>query len=169
MYERMVKRSDGMVKKSRKMEALLWSIAFPGFGQFLNHKYFKGVVLLLFEFLINVQGRINSAIVHSFNGNIFAAIEESNYLWLMFYPCIYMFGIWDAYKDAGGDQPYLFLPFVFAAYIGTLGVVYSPTFQLFGYYLGPIFLPIICLLLGYLIGWLLKKFIFMKKPTTELL
>src|SRR5699024_1922917 len=53
------------------------------------------------------------------------AIQQVDYQWIMFYPCIYMFAIWDAYKDAGGGGPYAFLPFVFAAYFGTIGVIYS--------------------------------------------
>jgi TM2 domain-containing membrane protein YozV len=35
-------------------ETLLWSIALPGFGQFLNGKYVKGLTLLFLEFLVNV-------------------------------------------------------------------------------------------------------------------
>ena len=36
-------------------EVLLWSIAFPGFGQLLNGKYFKGIMLILLEVIINIQ------------------------------------------------------------------------------------------------------------------
>lgn len=36
-------------------ERLLWSIALPGFGQFLNKKYLKGIVFVFLEFLVNVQ------------------------------------------------------------------------------------------------------------------
>ena len=41
------------------------------------------------------------AILYSFQGNIIReAIEATNYQWLMSYPCLYMFSMWDAYKDA---------------------------------------------------------------------
>ena len=51
-------------------EKLLWSIALPGFGQYLNGKYFKGTVLLILEFLINIQSNFNQVILISFHGEI---------------------------------------------------------------------------------------------------
>lgn len=67
-------------------EALLWSIALPGFGQFLNGKPLKGIVFVFLEFLINVQGNFNTIIISSFQGDINKAIEQADYQWLMFYP-----------------------------------------------------------------------------------
>lgn len=52
------------------MEVLLWSIALPGFGQLLNRKYIKGILLIVLEVMINVMARLNVAIVHSFHGDI---------------------------------------------------------------------------------------------------
>src|SRR5699024_12660281 len=89
------------------------------------------------------------------------AIEAANYLWLMFYPCIYLFAIWDAYKDAGAHElPFMYIPFVMSAYTGTLGVIYSSKFQLLGFYLGPVFLPLIFMLLGFFIGVFIGKIIY---------
>lgn len=107
----MEKRAD---LKSKKLEVLLWSIALPGFGQLLNRKYMKGFVLIGLEFLVNVMGNFNTIIVLSFNMKIEEAIAQTNYLWLMFYPCLYFFAIWDAYKDAGGgEKPFAYLPLYF--------------------------------------------------------
>ena len=140
-----------------RIEKILWSIALPGFGQFLNGKLIKGIVLIFLEFLINVQANINTIILLSFNGNIQQAIESANYQWLMFYPCIYMFAIYDAYRDAGGDKVSLsFLPFVVSAYTGTIGVIYSAKFTIFGVLLGPVFLPILFFVLGVTIGYILR-------------
>ncbi|MFS0671563.1 hypothetical protein [Ornithinibacillus sp. 179-J 7C1 HS] len=148
------------MSKDRKLEVLLWSIALPGFGQFLNGKLFKGTVLILLEFIVNVKSRLNYAIIPSFHGDIHAAIASVEYQWLMFYPCIYLFAIWDAYRDAGGgEEPYAFIPFVFSAYIGTIGVVYSSTFNIYGLYLGVIWLPIIFLIVGFLIGKGIRVFL----------
>ncbi|MDQ0245063.1 hypothetical protein J2S09_002639 [Bacillus fengqiuensis] len=72
-------------------EKLMWSIAFPGFGQYLNGKYFKGTVLLILEFLINIQANFNQVILLSFHGEIGDAIKHADYQWLMFYPCLYFF------------------------------------------------------------------------------
>jgi hypothetical protein len=51
----------------------------------------------------------------SFRGHIQSVVDRTNYQWLMFYPCLYMFAMWDGYKDAGGGKESSFLPFVFSA------------------------------------------------------
>ncbi|WP_405098680.1 hypothetical protein [Oceanobacillus sp. FSL H7-0719] len=141
-------------------EVLLWSIALPGFGHFLNGKYFKGIVLIFLEFLVNVKGNINLVIIFSFQGEIEQAIQHADYQWLMFYPCLYFFAIWDAYRDAGGGkEPYSFLPFVFSAYFMTVGVVYSSKL------LGPIWLPILSIIPGLIVGFLLQRYIRRKLTT----
>lgn len=145
------------MRKKSVLEKVLWSIALPGFGQLLNGKYIKGIVLIILEFLVNVLGNFNKVIILSFQGNIRMAIEQADYQWLMFYPCLYFFAIWDAYKDAGGGkEPYSFLPFVFSAYFVTVGTIYSSKLMLFGIVLGPIWLPILSLVPGVGIGLLLK-------------
>jgi hypothetical protein len=137
----------------KRIETLLWNIAFPGFGQFLNGKIIKGTILIALEFWINVQANMNQAIVSSFHGDIQAAIQITDYQWLLFYPCVYLFAMWDAYKDAGGGvAPFSYLPFVFSAFLGTIGVIYSDVLNIRGIILGPIFLPILFLLLGVMLG-----------------
>jgi hypothetical protein len=127
------------------LEKALWSIAIPGFGQFLNKRYFKGVVLIILEFVINVKANINTAIVFSFLGQTELAVKVSNYQWLMFYPCVYLYSIWDALRDGSTDEerPLLFLPFAVSAYIETIGVIYSRVFSINGVLLGPIFMLLI--------------------------
>ncbi|MFD2629598.1 hypothetical protein [Oceanobacillus kapialis] len=152
-------------EKSRKLEAVLWSIALPGFGQLLNKKYVKGLTLMILEFLINVMGNFNQIIILSFHLKIEEAIEQTNYMWLMFYPCLYFFGIWDAYKDAGGGKkPFAYLPLVFSAYFVTLGLIFSPIFKVFGQLIGPMWLPMLSLPIGLAVGgiirWILLKFIY---------
>lgn len=150
-----------------KFEALMWSIAFPGFGQLLNRHYLKGLLLVLLEFWINVRSHLNTAIIASFHGQTLASVEQADFQWLMFYPCVYLFGVWDAYKFAGGDRsPYDYLPFVFSAYIGTIGVVYSSSLKVTGVVLGTVWLPIFCLIIGAIIGGVIRGLLVlkMKKP-----
>jgi len=110
------------------------------------------------EVLINVQSNLNEVIISSFYGNIPKAIQQTNYAWLMFYPCVYLFAIWDGYKDAGGGkEAYSYIPFVTSAYLGTIGVVYSSTFELMGVLMGPIWLSILFLIIGAGIGLIIKK------------
>ncbi|MBT2281905.1 hypothetical protein [Priestia megaterium] len=143
-----------------KLEAILWSIALPGFAQLLNRKFVKGIVFLLLEFLVNVNSHFNMVIMHSFQGNIREAIEATNYQWLMFYPCLYMFTMWDAYKDAKGETPpYSYLPFVFGAYFVTIGLMYSPSLKLGQILFGPVWLPILFLIPGFLIGNFIRSMV----------
>ena len=140
------------------LEKALWSIAIPGFGQLMNKRYLKGIVLITLEFIINAKANINTAIVLSFLGKTQQAVEEVNYQWLMFYPCVYLFSIWDAYKDGSEekDKPLLFLPYAIAAYVETIGVIYSKVFRIYGTLLGPIFLPMACIFVGLFIGFIIR-------------
>lgn len=143
--------------KSKKLEAILWSIALPGFSQILNHNYIKGFIFVGLEILINVMGNLNTIIVLSFHLRIEEAIAQTNYLWLMFYPCLYFFAIWDAYRDAGGgEKPFAYLPLVFSAYIVTVGLIFSPRLTIFGYLIGPLWLPILSMPIGLTIGGLIR-------------
>lgn len=151
-------------KNGQVLEKVLWSIALPGFGQLLNGKLIKGFLFITLEFLINVQSNFNQVIVLSFNRKIMESIEQTNYQWLMFYPCLYMFAIWDAYKDAGGGKDrYSYLPFVFAAYFITVGLIFSPSVKMFGVLLGPVWLPILSLPIGLAVGIIIKKIVGRKK------
>ncbi|WP_432653149.1 hypothetical protein [Salibacterium salarium] len=112
----------------------------------------------MLEVLINVQAHLNKTIILSFHGKIEESIQHVNYGWLMFYPCLYFFAIWDAYKDDGGGQhPYSYLPFVFSAYFMTIGVIYSSELTLFQVIGGPIWLPFLFVVPGVLIGITIQK------------
>jgi hypothetical protein len=142
----------------KAIERLLWSIALPGLGQFLNQKYVKGIICIILEFLINIQSHFNEAIHLSFLGRIEEAVQVINYQWLMFYPCLYFFAMWDAYKDAGGGKsPYAFLPFVFCAYFVTVGLMYSTELTIFGIFFGPIWLPMLSVIPGVIVGLIIRE------------
>ena len=146
-----MKMIDGGIEKA------LWSIAIPGFGQLLNGKYIKGIILIILEFVINIKANINTIIVFSFLGQTELAMQQANYQWLMFYPCVYLFSIWDAYRDGiKQEKSLLFLPFAISAYVETIGVIYSQTFRVNGILLGPIFLPMICIFLGLGLGFVIR-------------
>lgn len=140
------------------IEAILWSIALPGFPQILNKQLIKGLLFIFLELLINVQSSFNEVIISSFQGNISLAIQQTNYEWLMFYPCLYFFSMWDAFREAGGAKDHFsFLPFVFTAYFVTLGLIYSSKLKIFGVLFGPIWLPMLFVLPGLIVGILTKK------------
>lgn len=145
------------MKDLSKLEAIMWSIALPGFSQLLMKKYWKGTLFVILEFIINVNSHFNSAIMQSFLWNIDSAIKIIDYQWIMFYPCLYMFAMWDAYKAVmNNEDEYAFLPFVFSAYFVTIGVMFSEKIRLFGVLFGPVFLPILSLVPGIICGYLIK-------------
>ena len=145
------------MKKPSKLEAILWSVALPGFSQLLAGQFLKGALFVILEFIVNVNSNFNQAIMYSFLWEIDKAFQVINYQWLMFYPCLYMFAMWDAYRSALNEQiKGSYLPFVFGAYFVTVGLMLSPKIKLFDVLLGPVFLPMLFLIPGLLIGFLLK-------------
>jgi hypothetical protein len=145
------------MKKLTKSEALLWSIALPGFGQLLVGQYFKGGLFVFLEFLINVCSHFNLAIMYSFLWEIDKAFKVIDYQWLMFYPCLYMFAMWDSYRNAMPEEEKLtFLPFVFGAYFITVGLMLSPKLSIFNIQLGPVFWPMLFLPIGLFVGYLIR-------------
>ncbi|MED3860758.1 hypothetical protein COJ92_25220 [Priestia megaterium] len=136
-----------------KLQKLLWSIAIPGFGQLLNRKIFKGIIFIFLEFVINYNSNLNTSIMLSFNGKVNEAIEVTNYQWLLFYPCVYVFAMWDAVREAKGENPpFYYLPFVFGAYLGTVGIIYSRSLTIFTILLGPVLSGIIFFFFGIFLG-----------------
>lgn len=145
------------MKTLGKLEAVLWSIALPGFSQLLTGQIIKGTLFVLLEFVINMYSNFNSAIMFSFLGEIDDAIQVINFQWLMFYPCLYFFAMWDAYRSAMPEKEELsFLPFVFSAYFVTVGLMYSTRIKLFGSLIGPVFLPMLSLIPGLITGFLIR-------------
>lgn len=144
--------------KLTKIEAVLWSIALPGFAQILTGNLVKGVFFVILEIVINVYSHFNKGIMYSFLGKTELALHTMDYQWLMFYPCLYMFAMWDAYRSAMPETEKLtFLPFVFSAYFVTVGLMYSPKIKLFGIFPGPVFLPMLFVIPGLISGILIRK------------
>ncbi|MDF0727863.1 hypothetical protein PY093_14390 [Cytobacillus sp. S13-E01] len=148
------------MKNDKTIEVILWSIALPGFGQILNKQLFKGILFILLEFIINVSSNFNTAIRLSFLGDIEGAINVTDYQWLMFYPCVYMFAIWDAHRTATPESSrFIFLPYVFSAYFVTVGLMYSSHIMIFGKILGPVWLPMLFVIPGVLVGFIIRAII----------
>lgn len=153
-----------MEKKDKITESILWSIALPGFPQILNGRLLKGILFIILELIINVMANFNEAIRLSFIGNIEGAVSQANYQWLMFYPCLYFFAMWDAFKDAGGGkQPYSYLPFVSSAFFVTVGTIYSAQTKVFGVLLGAVWFPMLSVIPGLIIGFSIKLILNLKE------
>jgi hypothetical protein len=146
-----------MKKKMSRHEAILWNIAMPGFGQLLNGRVIKGLLFIFLEIFINAKSHFNLGIMYSFQGDISRATTIMDYQWLMFYPCIYMFAMWDAFREAVPPSTrYSYLPFVFGAFFVTVGLMYASKITIFGVIWGPVFMPMAFLIPGLITGWILQ-------------
>ncbi len=79
--------------------AIAWSALFTGFGHLYNNKALKSVILVAWMVFIIHFSHLNSAIIATFNGNFPLAREVVDYQWLLFFPSIYVYAMWDAYND----------------------------------------------------------------------
>jgi hypothetical protein len=79
-------------------EIAWWSAAFPGFGHILLGKYLRGLVLFIWEVIVNYQAKINLAMIYSFCGQIELAKETIVTRWMLMYIPVYLFAIWDSYR-----------------------------------------------------------------------
>jgi hypothetical protein len=75
-----------------------WSVFFPGFGFILVGSYIKGFLLIAWEFLINSQAHLNTAIFYSFTGNFDLAKEVLDVRWTLLYLAVWVFTIWAGYS-----------------------------------------------------------------------
>lgn len=153
-----------MIKYRSPLMAALWSVAIPGFGQLYVGDYLIGVLLVVSELIINVKAGLNLSILYSFRGQLQNASDVANFQWILFYPCLYTYSIWQAYNKAmeinhglshveedkilTNTQYNGF--FLGSAMGGTLGVIYS-------YGIGPIFCGILGGVIGGLLGSVIEK------------
>ncbi|EGO63942.1 hypothetical protein [Acetonema longum] len=75
-----------------------WSAAYPGFGHISLGCYVRGFLLFIWEILTNTQAKLNMAILYSFTGRFDLAKEIIDTRWLLLYPSVFIFSIWDSYR-----------------------------------------------------------------------
>lgn len=85
--------------RSNPWMAAAWSALLPGFGHMYNMKSVKGLIILGWFLAIINFSHVNDSIILTFTGKCLKAREIVNYQWLMFFPSIYIFSIWDSYND----------------------------------------------------------------------
>ncbi|GIQ67506.1 hypothetical protein XYCOK13_03300 [Xylanibacillus composti] len=77
-----------------------FSFSFPGFGNFLLHRYAKAFVLTAWEVFVNTHARVNLGIMYSLQGQFEKAKQVLAIEWLLLYVAIYVYGIWDGYRSS---------------------------------------------------------------------
>jgi hypothetical protein len=114
---------------SNPLMPLWWALAMPGTGHIMVGKLLIGVLLFIWEFLINTQAHLNLAILYSCIGEFQLAAESLDIRWFFFYVGIYIFNAWDAYRittdinqfsKLAKEERYPLMPFV----IHPLGINY---------------------------------------------
>ncbi|KJS65636.1 MAG: hypothetical protein JL50_15590 [Peptococcaceae bacterium BICA1-7] len=80
--------------------AAAWSSLLPGFGHIYNMKAVKSLIILGWALAIIHFSHVNDGVILTFTGEFSKAREIVNYQWLIFFPSIYLFSIWDSYNDA---------------------------------------------------------------------
>jgi TM2 domain-containing membrane protein YozV len=75
-----------------------WSAAFPGLGHMMLGSHLKGILLILWEVLVNTKAHLNLAIIYSFTGNFDAAREVADQRWLLAYTPTYLYAMWNSYR-----------------------------------------------------------------------
>jgi hypothetical protein len=90
----------GYLDRGNPWVAAAWSALLPGFGHIYNMKAVKSVVILIWTLAIIHFSHVNKAIIATFTGEQLKAGALVNYQWLLFFPSVYIFSIWDAYCDA---------------------------------------------------------------------
>lgn len=78
--------------------SVFWSMLFTGFGHLLCHRTIGGFTLLGWAIAIDLKAKLPQLIILSLTGQ-FNRIPQLgvSYEWLLFFPSIYLFGIYDAY------------------------------------------------------------------------
>lgn len=76
-----------------------WAASFPGFGHMLLGRLVKGYFLFLWEVVVNWYSRLNEAMVYSFTGQFELARLTLNKRWVLLYISVYIYSIWDSYRQ----------------------------------------------------------------------
>lgn len=77
-----------------------WAAAIPGYGHVMLCKYVKGFLLIIWEFVVNVNSKLNTAIMYTFTGRFDDAAEVLNIQWILLYVPVYLYSIWDSRRVA---------------------------------------------------------------------
>jgi hypothetical protein len=85
-------------KKNPWLAAIL-SIFLGGAGHFYNFKIIKAVMLMGWHLAVWLNAGLNLALLETLHGNWKAVHQVIDYQWLLFWPSMHLFNIWNAYSD----------------------------------------------------------------------
>lgn len=99
----------------------------PGGGQIYNKQILKGFVFFFWEHTLNYLAFINKAIYLDFNGHHSQALSVIDHQFALYYPGIYVLGVYDAFQDAGNEAPNkkAAIFFILGGLFGTGSIIFS--------------------------------------------
>jgi hypothetical protein len=62
----------------------------PGFGHIMLCKYAKGALLIIWEFIVNMNSHFNTAIILTFTGRFDEAAAILDEQWILLYAPVYL-------------------------------------------------------------------------------
>lgn len=86
--------------KRNPLMALFLSIFLGGAGHFYNNKPIKAVMLMGWHLAIWLNAGLNRALLATLQGDWQAAHSLIDYQWLLFWPSMHLFNIWNAWDDS---------------------------------------------------------------------
>lgn len=92
--------NTNMVQLRNPNIVMWWSAAIPGYGHVMLCKYIKGFLLIVWEFVVNINARLNTAIMYTFLGKFEEAVQVLNTQWILLYVAVYLYSMWDSRRVA---------------------------------------------------------------------
>jgi len=77
----------------------MWSAFFPGFGHIALGSYINGFILVIWEIVINMNSKINLAIVYSFQGKFDLVKSILDKRWAFLYISTFIYAIISSYRE----------------------------------------------------------------------
>lgn len=75
-----------------------WSMMSPGLGYFMQDRTLKALITVIWGIAININSKINLAIVYSLTGQFDMAKKAIDTRWFILFIAVYLYGIWDGYR-----------------------------------------------------------------------
>ncbi|KGP73348.1 hypothetical protein [Pontibacillus yanchengensis] len=80
--------------------AYVWNTIFPGLFHICNNKLISGMTLLGWTIIISYYTKIPLMVLYTFTGKFALIPDLIDVQWLLFFPSIYLFSIYDGYAHA---------------------------------------------------------------------
>ncbi len=101
-YHTMTFYGQNMLVRRNPWVAAFWAAALGGAGHFHNMQLVKGIMLMSWHLAIWLNSGMSKAVFYTLIGRTDLIAEVINYQWLLFWPSVHMFNVWNAWVDCIG-------------------------------------------------------------------